>query len=141
MKSPNDLSVTVLANPVQAETLVWMLRATPPSRRLAVAAAYLGLYAADIFKAAGMNDGDRAYYAHGRRRGGRLDLPSMVMVRLARVLAVPFDVLWDDEALEAPMLVLQAMSFAGTGVKHGKAKVYRRDGSGDRVRPLRLASG
>jgi hypothetical protein len=141
MKDPNDLSVTVLANPVQAETLAWMFHVTPPSRRLSVAAAFLGVYSAEIFRAAGMTDADRTYYAHGRRRGGRLDLPSMVMLRLSRVLGVPFGVLWDDEALEAPILVLQAMSFAGTGVKHGKSKVYKRDGAGDSVRALRLAAG
>jgi hypothetical protein len=141
MKSPNDLSVTVLVNPVQADTLIWMMRVTPPYRRLAVSAAYLGVYVNEIFKAAGMNEADRQYYVHGRRRGGRTDLPSMLMLRLSRVLAVPFEVLWDDEALEAPMRVLQTVSFAGAGVKHGKPKEVNRLDRDQRVRPLRLAAG
>jgi hypothetical protein len=138
MKRSDDLSVTVLPNPVQADTLVSMLRLTPPRQRICVAAAYLGVALGDIFSASGMTPSDRGYYANAR--SDDKSLPSAVMVRLARVLDVPFAVLWDEEALEAPVEVLRGFSYRKAGEKSDGKKSRRRniDGAGPR---LRLASG
>lgn len=137
MKAARDLSVTVLANPVQADTLTWMLPLTPPRRRISLAAAFLGTTAAEIFRAAGMTDADRNYYTY-RRGGERADLPSMLLVRLAKVINVPFGVLWDEEALEAPAEVIRVASYLGYGAKHEKTK---RPAGTTRRGSLRLAAG
>lgn len=138
MKRSDDLSVTVLANPVQADTLLVMLRLTPPRQRISVAAAYLGISLNEVFLASGMTATDRGYYANCR--GAEKDLPSAVMVRLARVLAVPFAVLWDEEALDAPVELLRGYSYRKSGEKSDGTKTRRRrtDVGGTR---LLLAAG
>jgi hypothetical protein len=138
MKRSDDLSVTVLANPVQADTLVSLLRLTPPRQRICVAAAYLGVALGDIFSASGMTPSDRGYYANAR--SDEKSLPSAVMVRLARVLAVPFAVLWDEEALEAPVELLRGFSYRKAGEKIDGTKTRRRNADAGGTR-LRLAAG
>jgi hypothetical protein len=139
MKDANDLTVDVLANPSQAADLITILRLTVPGRRLSAASVHLGVTLADVFTAAGMTPHDRNYYTY-RRGGARKDLPSMIMVRLARVIGVPFDVLWDDEALESPADVIRVFDHMGYGSKKNDAeddstRESRRRGA------LRLAAG
>jgi hypothetical protein len=138
MKDPTDLSATVLASPMQSVDLTTMLKLTPPRRRLSVSASYLGVTMADIFDAAGMSPADRNYYTY-RRGGVRRDLPSMILVRLAKVIGVSFEVLWDDEALEAPADVIRIVDSVGYGRKHDEQTDHDREPR--RTGALRLAAG
>lgn len=110
-----------LANPLQIEALAVMFALTPPTRRIAVAAAYLGMTPTAVFDYAGITWRD----CHNFRRRQRGDVPSHLLVRLARVLGVPFWSLWDDEALDIPSAVL------GWKVKDvPDMRVVRRDARG-----------
>jgi hypothetical protein len=105
----HSTDVVAIVNPVQAVSLCMILPETRPERRIPVAAAFLGITPGDVVKAAGMSPELRLQYL-GARRGrttGRGDLPSHFMVRLAKVLGVPFVTFWDDEALEQPRTVLR----------------------------------
>lgn len=98
----------VLTNFYQAENLTKIFAECRPEKRLAVAAVILDISVADILTATGMTPRVAAY--HMARESNRRSTPylrSDVMRDIARVLGVPLTALWDDEALDNPMGVLQ----------------------------------
>lgn len=100
-----------LANPVQASALAEIMALTPLAQRLPVAAAYLETTSAELCRLAGVTYRHRHYYSGNEiARGGKsvgAHLPFLIMRDLADIIGVPFHVLWDDEAREDPLRVVQ----------------------------------
>jgi hypothetical protein len=100
----NLTDVKVLARPYQSESLQEIFKFVCPNKRLAVAAVILGVSVLDILIAAGFEKRNAWHYMYERKLPG---LNSEIMRRIAEVLDVPIFCLWDNEAIEKPMSVIQ----------------------------------
>jgi hypothetical protein len=114
--------VIALANPVQASALRTILPLTPPGKRIVVAAAYLGVSVWDIIGNCGRTR--PSVYMSDR-------ISSDVMVRLPRVLGVPFETVWDSEAMDDPGLLLR--SLRSIGLTHDQKDTRNRRTQRDRL--------
>jgi hypothetical protein len=100
-----DVAVTPVASKIQAEILANIFPHVHASRRIAIAAVVLKMTTTDILKAAGLAQRNIQYYTTERNSKS---LNSSVMLALSRVLGVPFSVLWDEETLEDPSVVIRS---------------------------------
>jgi hypothetical protein len=99
----------VLANPIQSSNLEEIFKHCRPEKRLAIAAVILDVSVSEILVASGMSERVAAYHmTQGETGRSNRYLRSDVMRDVARVLGVPLQVLWDDEALDNPMMVLRS---------------------------------
>jgi hypothetical protein len=130
----NLTDVKVLAFPYQSESLREIFKLVSPNKRLAVAAVILGVSVIDILIAAGFEKRNAWHYIYERRLPG---LNSEIMSRIAQVLDVPIFCLWDDEAIENPMSVIQTktrvLNVANSRKKTKRAKVQNNEKVSDNV--------
>jgi hypothetical protein len=100
-----DIGVNPIVSKMQAEIFAEIFPLVHPSRRIAIAAVVLGMSTTDILKAAGLQPRNIQYYATERNTKS---LNSSVMLALSRVLGVEFSVLWDEDTLADPSVVIRS---------------------------------
>lgn len=100
-----DVEVKPIVSKTQAEIFVKVFPHVHPSRRIAIAAVVLGMSTTDLLKAAGLQQRNIQYYTTERNTKS---LNSSVMLALSRVLGVEFGVLWDEDTLADPSVVIRS---------------------------------